>query len=117
MVPTYIIAVPNMPRTLKGKINKRELPPPELEIIQDAEAADESCSETTREVITIWKEILRQDHVGPHDDFLDKGGDSLKSMRVLARINQNFNIKLPLRVLFDAQTPTEVAEAIESYLA
>lgn len=119
MIPSYIIAVPKIPRTLTGKINKRELPQPEPaktaeSLVSDA---DVSCSQTTLEIIELWKDILRKDLVGPDDDFLDLGGDSMKAMMLLTRINQKYAIRLSLRALFDAQTPTEVAQEVDALLA
>ena len=51
------------------------------------------------------------------EHFLDIGGDSLKAMRVLARINQKYGVNLKLRSIFDTGTISLLTEAVESLCA
>jgi hypothetical protein len=49
----------------------------------------------------IWHEMLGHP-AGPHDDFFAMGGDSLLAVQVLARINRQFAIELPIDVFFES---------------
>jgi oxalate---CoA ligase len=35
-------------------------------------------------IVAIWKEVLKRDEIGVHDDFFSLGGDSLQAMAVIA---------------------------------
>jgi hypothetical protein len=56
--------------------------------------------------------------VGVHDNFWDLGGHSLLATRVLARVNEELGLDLPLQALFLAPTLGEFATAAgEAFLA
>ncbi|UCH94319.1 MAG: SDR family NAD(P)-dependent oxidoreductase, partial [Candidatus Aminicenantes bacterium] len=64
-------------------------------------------------VADIWKGILGYDEIGIRDDFLELGGDSLKSITVISKIHQELNVNVPLTEFFS--TPT--IEAIAQYVS
>ena len=70
-------------------------------------------SELEELVAQVWRDVLKLDKLGIHDNFFDLGGHSLLAMRVVARLRANFNIELPLRKLFELPTVAELAEHIE----
>jgi acyl carrier protein len=58
---------------------------------------------------------LGLDRVAPYDDFFALGGTSLRAMRLLARIEREFGLALPLATFFDGRaTVARMAAAIES---
>jgi len=61
----------------------------------------------------IWKEVLRLDQVGTQDDFIALGGHSLAAIRVTARINEEFEMNLPLNKIFELPTVAAYAAHIE----
>jgi amino acid adenylation domain-containing protein len=63
-------------------------------------------------VAAIWAEVLGLPQVGEHDNFWQLGGHSLLASRVAARIRQAFGIDLPLRAVFEAPTPAELAAVL-----
>ena len=69
-------------------------------------------SETEIKVAAIWAGILKLDKVGRHDNFFDLGGHSLMAARAVALMNQEFGTSLPIRILFQANTVSQLAEAI-----
>ena len=52
------------------------------------------------------------DRVGVHDNFLELGGDSLLASQVISRVIKNFQVDLPLRLLFEAPTVAEMGVLI-----
>ena len=50
--------------------------------------------------------------VGIHDDFFQLGGDSLLASRVVARVNESFSLKSPLKILFETPTVDAIAQFV-----
>ncbi|MCB1123627.1 MAG: AMP-binding protein, partial [Verrucomicrobiae bacterium] len=120
MIPSRFVFLESLPRTLTGKIDKRSLPKPELAspIETDSGPGTDEFPPTEIEIqiLQIWKDVLQVDKVGIHDHFLERGGDSIKAMMVLARLNRQFDIQLSLRELFDNESVSKIAEAVQALL-
>ena len=56
-----------------------------------------------RPLAEIWRDVLRVDTLGVHDDFLELGGDSIQSIQVVARARRA-GIRLAPKQLFDHPT-------------
>ena len=55
-------------------------------------------------VAAVWINVLRLERVGHDDTFFEVGGHSLLAMQVISRLNETFQVDLPLRVMFEAPT-------------
>ena len=71
-------------------------------------------SSTIALVQATWAETLRLETAGPDDDFFELGGHSRLAATAVARLSQRIGFELPLRALFQAPTPAEMAELIAS---
>lgn len=60
----------------------------------------------------IWAEVLRVDKVGAHDNFFELGGHSLLATRVVSRVYETFQIRLPMRKMFEAPTLADLATVL-----
>jgi amino acid adenylation domain-containing protein len=99
MVPQAFVPVGRIPLTPNGKLDRRALPAPG----SDAYAAREyeaPADETEQALAEIWAEVLRVDRVGRRDNFFELGGHSLLAMRVLSRVREVLEVKVPVRALF-----------------
>jgi acyl transferase domain-containing protein/acyl carrier protein len=56
----------------------------------------------------IWREMLRLEEVGIHDNLFEIGGDSLMATQLISRISEAFDVELSLRTLFEAPTIAEL---------
>ena len=91
MIPNYFVRLDQIPLTVNGKIDKKELPPPE--IIPSA-GYEEPQNEVEKTLVNIWKQVLEIDKIGINDDFFELGGDSLAVIRVLTMCySYNWNLK------------------------
>jgi NAD(P)-dependent dehydrogenase (short-subunit alcohol dehydrogenase family)/acyl carrier protein len=63
-------------------------------------------------IIALWRELLGVSTVALNDNFFQLGGHSLMGTQVLSRVRERFRINLPLRSVFEAATPAELAERI-----
>ncbi|NOQ70407.1 MAG: amino acid adenylation domain-containing protein [Crocinitomix sp.] len=95
MVPQRYFVVEKMPLNSSGKIDRKTLRSiDKVELERDQEYFPPM---TTEEIVLakIWEEILDVEQVGLRDDFYGLGGDSLKSIRVIEKLNlANFEIQM-----------------------
>ena len=64
----------------------------------------------------MWSELLGIHPVGAEDNFFDLGGHSLLATRVLARVQDLFKVRLPMRAIFEAPTVAGLAEHVRTAL-
>src|SRR5262249_27573592 len=60
----------------------------------------------------IWKDLLRVERIGIHDNFFELGGDSIISLQVMSRAQQQ-GIRIAPRQLFDTPTIAALAATAE----
>ncbi len=61
----------------------------------------------------LWENVLYLDMVGPEDDFLRLGGDSLQAIRLTNLVSEVFGIELPIEFIFsENRTVRAMARAI-----
>ncbi|HEX6038128.1 amino acid adenylation domain-containing protein, partial [Longimicrobium sp.] len=103
MVPSAFVALPALPLSPNGKLDRRALPAPERGARGTAAyVAPRSDVEAT--LAAIWSAVLGVERVGVHDHFFDLGGYSLLAVQVASRVQQAFGVSLPLHTLFQATT-------------
>jgi acyl carrier protein len=69
-------------------------------------------TDTEKQLVDIWTEVLRRETIGVKDNFFELGGHSLLATQVVSRIRQRFSIELPLRTLFESPTVADLATAV-----
>ncbi|APR77524.1 Malonyl CoA-acyl carrier protein transacylase [Minicystis rosea] len=111
MVPSAYLALPSLPLTSNGKIDRRALPAPEsLGLEERAYVAARGPVEEA--IASVFAEVLRVPRVGAHDGFFELGGHSLSATRVVARLRAVLGVELPLRAIFEAPAPAELAARV-----
>ena len=71
-------------------------------------------NETQRVLAQIIAEAMGVDRVSIDDDFFELGVHSLLAVQLLSRIRDQFDVKLPIRTMFECPTVSELAAAIIS---
>ncbi|GGK90975.1 non-ribosomal peptide synthetase [Mangrovihabitans endophyticus] len=110
MVPADVVAVPELPRTVNGKLDRHALPAP----------ARRGCpsrppsSDTERVLCDVYAEVLKVPEVGVDDDFFELGGHSLLATRLISRVRTLVRVEVSLRWVFDSPTPAGLARRIEA---
>lgn len=70
----------------------------------------------TEEIVAgIWRETLGLERISVQDNFLNLGGHSLLAVQVMARLREELNTELPLRMIFDRPTVAAMAELIDAH--
>ncbi|MEN5196993.1 amino acid adenylation domain-containing protein [Sphingobacterium faecium] len=112
MIPERIISIDRFPLTQNGKINRKLLPLPDFSISNRKFIAPHGTVE--EKLFELISQLLDNSKFGSTDDFFESGGDSLKAMALIARINNNFNTNINLNDLFSNPTIRELAQHIQS---
>ncbi|HVF90034.1 MAG TPA: amino acid adenylation domain-containing protein [Blastocatellia bacterium] len=117
MVPSAFVLLDAMPLNPSGKVDRRSLPPPDLEIRERGGDFVSPRNGLEREIASVWARVFGTERVGVHDDFFDLGGHSLIAARIITRLREAFKIELPLRAIFERPTVAGLAESILAAMA
>jgi acyl transferase domain-containing protein len=71
-----------------------------------------SADDDLARVVRIWQEQLGIARIGAHDNFFELGGHSLLATQILARMADTVGIALPAGAIFQAPTPSGLAELV-----
>ncbi|MGV9668847.1 amino acid adenylation domain-containing protein, partial [Nocardia niigatensis] len=105
MVPATIIELDAIPLTPAGKLDRRALPEPELEVTE-YRAPETAAQRAVAEVIA---EVLRLDRVGLDDDFFTLGVDSITAIQIVSRARAR-GLGFKPKEMFAARTVAALAE-------
>ncbi len=78
-----------------------------------ASAYSAPVSATEVALADIWRTLLGLERVGTDDNFFELGGHSLLALRLIARLQDAFQIELPVQAVFDAPTIAQMAAAVD----
>jgi acyl carrier protein len=110
MLPTAIVLLEKLPLTNNGKIDRKNLPKPQME----EKSVDQRARTRTEEVMAgIWCEVLQVPSVGLDQNFFELGGHSLLATQMLTRIKAAFATDLPLRSIFECPTVSDLSREVE----
>jgi amino acid adenylation domain-containing protein len=112
MIPVFFVKVESWPLTNNGKIDYKLLPDPYSSLNQNQYQAPQN--ELQKKLVDIWQEILQIEKIGTADDFFQLGGQSIKAINILSRVNKTFGVKISLEELFENPTVMYMAERIEN---
>lgn len=113
MMPSAYIALPKLPVTNNGKIDRKALPVPEVAIEPTKEYVAPS-TDTEQKLLELWEEMLERSGISVTEDFFAAGGDSLIAARLVLRIRKAFEQEIPLTSIFENSTITSLAAQLDA---
>ncbi|HVU69186.1 MAG TPA: condensation domain-containing protein, partial [Ktedonobacteraceae bacterium] len=111
MLPSSFLSLTQLPLTPHGKLDRQALPEPDAgrpDLGKNYVAPRTPVEEL---LVSVWSQILGVANIGIHDNFFDLGGDSIRSIQIVARA-QAFGLRFSVQQLFRHQTIAELVEAI-----
>ncbi|GLF88084.1 hypothetical protein R51_31290 [Bacillus safensis] len=104
--------VQEIPKKQDGSIDLEAL---KLNHDKNGQSLEKQLPETKTEQVlaAIWEDILEVDRVYKEDQFFDLGGHSLKATQTISRINHEFSIKAPLKILFESKHLAHLAQMVD----
>ncbi len=112
MIPAYFVPLAKMPSTSNGKIDRKALPEPDGRMDAGVEYVVPR-NEKEEILVKVWQEVLKAEKIGIKDNFFNLGGDSIKAIQVLARLN-GYGYKLEMKELFKNPVLEELSELLQA---
>jgi amino acid adenylation domain-containing protein len=113
MMPLAFVPLAALPLTPNGKLDRAALPAPGVERPQLAVRLALPETELERRISALWRDVLRVDRVGIHDNFFDLGGDSFLMFKVHRSLVEMAGRDLPVTRMFQHTT----IQSLAAYLA
>ncbi|WP_347449506.1 amino acid adenylation domain-containing protein [Pantoea stewartii] len=112
MVPSAWLAMDTFPQTPNGKIDRRALPQP---VAVDA-ASQPLLREDEHQLADLWHQVLGQRPQSREAHFVSLGGNSLLAVQLRQRLNNLFDVEIPVALLLNHRVLGEQADALNTYL-
>ncbi|GIO01643.1 non-ribosomal peptide synthetase [Brevibacillus halotolerans] len=116
MVPAYFILLENMPLTSNGKVDRKALPQ-QTDSLRDKRSYEAPRNELERQLAEIWQDMLSVEQIGIHDNFFDLGGDSIRAIGLVNKMNRHCRIHVQIRQMYLYPTISMLVEHIQSQTA
>jgi len=113
MQPSFLMRLEAFPLLPNGKIHRLALPKPE-ENITDSTNQVPDFNPQEALLASLWGELLEAEVSNSNQSFFELGGNSLKAMRLVSQIRNQFGVSLRLREIFTHNTLKEQAVLIQS---
>ncbi|MFF4323493.1 amino acid adenylation domain-containing protein [Streptomyces sp. NPDC001568] len=105
LVPAAVVVLEALPVNVSGKLDRAALPAPALGGAAPSRAPRTPAEE---QLCAVFVEVLGLESVGVEDDFFALGGDSIVSIRLVARARKEGLVLTP-RDVFEHRTPARLA--------
>lgn len=106
MVPQRYLHLSALPVGVNGKLDRKALPAPDWLALRSTYVAPDSHEELM--LAQVWREVLGTPRIGIDDNYFALGGDSIRSLAVVARARQ-LGLQLELPLLFQFPTIRQLA--------
>jgi acyl-coenzyme A synthetase/AMP-(fatty) acid ligase/acyl carrier protein len=113
MQPSFLMRLEAFPLLPNGKIHRLALPKPEENITDSINQVPDFNPQEAL-LASLWGELLEAEVSNSNQSFFELGGNSLKAMRLVSQIRNQFGVSLRLREIFTHNTLKEQAVLIQS---
>lgn len=104
MIPAVFVFLEEFPKTSSGKVDRKALPVPDRRRPELAQLFKAPQTAIEKNMATLWSDLLQWDTIGVQDHFFELGGSSLLAINCIVRLKNEYQINLPITVLY--QYPT-----------
>jgi amino acid adenylation domain-containing protein len=111
MVPATFEMIAALPLMANGKIDRRALPEPQARRETD-EIFAPPRTPIEELLAAAWREVLKLEQIGIHDNFFDLGGHSLLAAKVVSIVRNDLSVDFGMVDVFQAPTIASLAELL-----
>ena len=113
MIPAVFVELKEMPLTVHGKLDKGSLPEPGRERPEFEKRYEAARNGVEAMLSELWGDVLGLEDIGIHDDFFDLGGDSIKGVIFINRLQERLGEIVHVVNIFNAPTVASFAKYLE----
>ncbi|ORX77639.1 acetyl-CoA synthetase-like protein [Anaeromyces robustus] len=114
MIPSYYIKIDKIPITSHGKLDRRSLPDPFVDIkkLNDIIVPE---TDIEKKLCNIYGNVLNIDikNIGKNSDFNDLGGDSINATKIINLIEKELHIKIDFKTILMHPIISDLSKYIE----
>jgi amino acid adenylation domain-containing protein len=105
MIPNHFVLLSEIPKTLNGKVDKKQLPQFKETVtsVTESKLIYNASTGLEQELRSIWQNVLAKAEIQDSDNFFDIGGNSLLAVQIFAKLAAIYKLNLPLSVLIEAK--------------
>ncbi|MFP2956444.1 amino acid adenylation domain-containing protein [Myxococcus sp. 1LA] len=113
MLPAVLMPLDALPLSPNGKVDRKALPVPDVDLARTGTPFEGPRHTSEQTLADIWAEVLGLRQVGIDDSFFELGGDSIRSIQVIAKLRER-GLELPTLELLQRPTIRELAGVIKA---
>ena len=105
-LPSQYLFFGALPTLTSGKVDRKVIRAAAAEATRPAEPEEEHApaADINPKLLEVWTSVLKLSQAAPGDDFFAVGGDSLKAVDLMVRIEKAFGIDLAVQDIFEHPT-------------
>ncbi len=111
MIPAHFVHMEVFALNANGKVDRNVLPSPEEAAMGIPTTLTPPRNETEAQLLRAWQRILGNEAVGIYDNYFSIGGDSIKAIQIVSRLQEE-NLKIEVRDIFQEPTIAGLAEKV-----
>ncbi len=119
MIPGAFVKLAQIPVTSNGKVDRKA-----LALLQKQNGSKSNVdagvpyrapvTEAEEKLTKVWQDVLGLEKIGTDNNFFTSGGDSIKAIRVVNRMNIVMGTNFKIQDLYKYQTISEISEYLKT---
>ncbi|MFO7526384.1 MAG: amino acid adenylation domain-containing protein [Ignavibacteriaceae bacterium] len=110
--PTLYIPISSFPMTKGNQIDRDALMNYNISSFINTKYVKKSYRQIEEKVLEIWERLLNIKGIEVDEGFFEVGGHSILAISLINKLNEQFDVDLPLSLIFDAPTISKLSDEI-----
>lgn len=115
-IPSYIMPLAQLPLTSIGKLDRRQLPKPNPEMLRARRegVAEQPVTPLEQVLAAVWQDLFHTQMIDVTENFFDLGGHSLLAAALCTQLRDDHGLRVSVIDVFQYPTIRTLARAYES---
>ncbi|MGK5090389.1 amino acid adenylation domain-containing protein [Deltaproteobacteria bacterium TL4] len=113
MIPAQMLQLEKIPLNANGKVDRKALPEIALTSLEPSKKV-QPVTETEKQLALLWEEVLSNKELGRDDNFFERGGNSLKAIKLITKVRAAFKVPISLTLIYQKPSLREMGEYLSA---